>query len=165
MYKFSHIYVEEEIRTHPNTELILKKFPSAIRVSIQNYKNIFNPSNQNFQVQKAAMKLILAKKKDQFLYKGSSYVSSYNSNIFYYNSLILNCSYNCEYCYLQGMYNSGNVVIFVNEEDFFYETDEFLKTSPLYLCISYDTDLLAFENIVPYTSRWIEFARNKKGKI
>ena len=32
--------------------------------------------------------------------------------------------------------------------------------NPVYLCISYETDILAFEEIVPYTSAWIEFARN-----
>ncbi|NBU98650.1 MAG: DNA photolyase, partial [Spirochaetia bacterium] len=68
---FSHIYIEEEIQDHPIVISVLSKFPRAIIVSINNYKNVFNPSNQNFQSQKLKKKLILAKKKDNFIYQGS----------------------------------------------------------------------------------------------
>jgi len=41
--------------------------------------------------------------------------------------------------------------------------DRQLESGPLYLCPSYDTDLLALEGIVPYASRWIEFAGIRQG--
>jgi spore photoproduct lyase len=158
---FSHIYVEEEIREHPLTLDVLNKFPKAIIVTINNYKNVFNPSNQNFQSQKLKKKLILAKKKDNYIYKGSALTDTFHRGKFYYNTLIMNCLYNCDYCYLQGMYNSSHIVIFVNLEDFFSETEKVLREeNKITLCISYDTDLLALERYVPYTSKWIEFAKN-----
>lgn len=162
MHNFSHIYIEKSILEHSNTLNILKKYPNAKIVILKDYKNFFNPSNQNFQVQKSSPKLILAQKKDNFLYTGSYLTGNNGYKQFYYNSLILNCVYNCSYCYLQGMYNSANIVIFVNEEDFFRETSLLLEKDSLYLCISYDTDLLAFESLMPYASKWIEFSRNKK---
>jgi spore photoproduct lyase len=59
------------------------------------------------------------------------------------------------------MYNSSHIVIFVNLEDFFSETEKVLREeNKITLCISYDTDLLALERYVPYTSKWIEFAKN-----
>lgn len=30
---------------------------------------------------------------------------------------MMNCIFDCEYCYLKGMYPSGNLVVFVNLED------------------------------------------------
>jgi spore photoproduct lyase len=58
------------------------------------------------------------------------------------------------------MYNSAHIVIFVNLDDFFYHTEALLKEiNSLFLCISYETDLLGFENIIPYTREWIEFAK------
>jgi len=45
------------------------------------------------------------------------------------------------------------------------EVDHALKEGPLYLCVSYDTDMLALEKIVPYSRLWIEYARNKKGLL
>jgi spore photoproduct lyase len=159
---FSHIYIEREARTYALTESLLKKFPNAETVAIGNYKSVFNRPNQDFQLQKRSMKLVLAVKKDNYLYEGSDFSQSMGHKHFYYNSLILNCVYNCDYCYLQGMYPSGNIVVFVNIVDFFDAVSEKLKKHAVYLAISYDTDLLAFENVVPYCSDWIDFARGHK---
>ena len=49
-----------------------------------------------------------------------------------------NCLFDCRYCFLQGMYNSSNFVIFVNYEDFFkirYLEKEYVikETIPFFL--------------------------------
>lgn len=164
--RFSHIYVEESAKNHPKTSEILSKFPESIPVSIDSYKEVFNPSAQNFQAQKRSPKLILAKRKEQFLYSGSGVAPDFGYRFFYYNALVLNCLYNCSYCYLQGMYSSANLVVFVNNEDYIRETKEQLELSkPLYLCISYDTDLLALENTLGYCKEWILFANENPDLI
>ncbi len=159
---FSHVYFEEAALRYPAAQRILAKFPHAECIPVGHYKNIFNRPNQDFQLQKHSMKLILAVKKDHFLYEGSDFSQRMGHKHFYYNSLILNCVYNCSYCYLQGMYPSANVVVFVNGDDFFDAVSKKLQSHPVYLAISYDTDLLAFENIVPYSAAWIDFARDKE---
>ncbi|MDL2249014.1 radical SAM protein, partial [Tyzzerella sp. OttesenSCG-928-J15] len=78
-------------------------------------------------------------------------------------STMINCVYNCEYCYLQGMYPSANIVVFVNMEDYFEHIESVLKQHPLYLCISYDTDILALENILSYGRKWVNFAAKNSG--
>jgi spore photoproduct lyase len=158
---FSHIYVEEDSYEYPTTSTILNKYPNATKIEIKNYKHIFNRANQNFQAQKDSVKLVLAVRRDSFYYKGVSV--SYHSKVenFYYNTLILNCVYNCEYCYLQGMFHSGNVVVFVNRDDYFRETATLLADTPVYLSLSYETDILAFEDLIPNTSHWIDFARTQ----
>ena len=62
----------------------------------------------------------------------------------------------------KGCIRPANIVIFVNLKDYFEATREAIRqradpSNPLYLAISYDTDLLAFESIVPYSRKWIEF--------
>ena len=42
--------------------------------------------------------------------------------------------------------------------DIFDEVYKLLQKHPVYLCVSYDTDLLAVENIFGYTKRWVDFA-------
>ena len=155
---FSHIYIEKGAENYPDTRLLLDKYPHAVHIVINDYKDVFNRPNQRFQFQKQSMKLILAVKKDRFFYEASDQVQNFDHRHRYYNSLILNCIYNCDYCYLQGMYPSANVVVFVNSSDFFESTKKQLSLHPMYLCISYDTDLLAFEHVVPFCSRWISFA-------
>lgn len=156
---FTYIYVEEQAQEHENTKHILEKFPDAHIIPIKHYKDIFNRKNQNPVAQKNAPSLILAVQNETFIYPGAPVCQSFGNEHFYYSSLIMNCIFDCEYCYLQGMYPSGHPVIFVNIEDCFSKLDELLTLHPVYLCISFDTDLLAFENITGYAARWIEYCR------
>lgn len=167
MFKsFSHIYVEREIKDHARTLSILSHFKSSVIIEIDHYKDIFNRRGQNFREQKLSQKLVLAKRKDQFLYEGSHFSPSFDAPNFYYNTLALNCLYDCDYCYLQGMFSSANLVMFVNWEDYFDATDAFLKSNQsLYLAISYDTDLLATESFFEATNAWINFARSRSNLL
>lgn len=160
--KFSHIYVERRALSYPVTQHILKAFPDSIRIVNKHYKDVFNRPRQDFYRQKDSPKIILAIKEPPFLYKGSQVCENFGNKNFYYTSVLLNCLYNCDYCYLQGLYSSANVVVFVNINDFFDAVEKQLESQFLYLCTSYDTDLLALEGLVPYTSKWIEFARYKE---
>lgn len=161
---FSHIYIEEAAFSYAFTQRVLKKFPKATVVTIQSYRDIFARPQQNFRLQKMSMKLILAVKKDNYLYSGNDKVQDYGSSYFFYNALMLNCIYDCDYCYLQGMYPSANNVAFVNLEDYFSATTKAViernnRDKPVVLALSYDTDLLAFETRLPYCHSWIEYSR------
>ena len=163
---FSHLYIERGAADYPLTRRIRERFAKARVVEIDDYKAVFARPRQRFQAQKESMKLILAVKKDRFLYDGSGNSQDFDLEDFHYNTLMFNCVYNCEYCYLQGMYPSANIVVFVNLEDYFTATRRGIRgrsnpAQPFYLCISYDTDLLAFESVVPYCRAWIEYAREE----
>jgi spore photoproduct lyase len=165
LQNFSHIYVEKRVLPHPFTKQILSKFPKSQIIEIEHYKDKFNSYSQNFRAQKNSQKLILAKKESPFLYEISDLIQRQDTN-FLYTTPILNCVYDCHYCFLQGMYPSANIVLFVNLEDFFKEVDKYLKeNSHLFLSISYDTDLLAVENVFGIAKKWIEFAKDKPLKI
>ncbi|MCR4434637.1 MAG: radical SAM protein [Clostridiales bacterium] len=144
------------------TQKVLARFKDAVKIEIKHYKDVFCRPNQDFQLQKSAQKLILAVKKDNFIYKGPEICQNFGSNNFYYTSSILNCIYHCDYCYLQGMYPSANITAFVNIDDFFEAVSREQRSRSVYLTVSYDTDLLAFENIIPFSSMWIEFAKRHR---
>lgn len=156
--KFSHIYVERRIAGHPKTEKILKTFPQASIIYIDHYKDVFCKANQSFSMQKQSTKLILARRENSFLFKGSPLCDSFGHENFYYSTGAMNCLYNCEYCYLQGMYPSGNLVVFVNIEEYFDEICKEITGKDAYICISYDTDLLALEPMTGLVNDWIGFA-------
>lgn len=165
-YKFSHVYVEKEALNYPISSKIISYFQKSRIVTIDHYKDVFCRKNQNFVLQKNSPKLILAVKKNNFVYNGSEMCDNFENDNFYYTSTVMNCIYNCEYCYLQGMYPSSNVVIFVNIEDTINEIERMLKTHSVYLCVSYDTDLMAIENVTGFIHKWAEIAaRNENLKI
>ena len=154
---FQHIYVEEAILQSPDVERVLRKFPKAKVVPIKHYKDIFNRKKQGRFAQSRSRKLILAKKEGQRLYDGAVVCQDFSESHFCYASLLMNCPFHCSYCYLQGMYPSSNLVMFLNLEDYFSDCKKWIaEKGSLYLCISYDSDLLAMEGVYPYVE---EFAR------
>ena len=161
--RFSHIYVEKKILDNKNTLEILSKFRDAKIIEIDNYKEVFSSNNQDFHLQKLVQNLILASNKPNMIYEGAVVCEDFENDNFYYTSSIINCVYDCEYCYLQGVYSSGNIVIFVDIEKVFEEVEElYNKLKSLYLCVSYDTDLLAIENICAFSEKWYHFIKDKK---
>ena len=161
---FSHIYVEKELIGGEEVQAILKKFPKAKLIPIRHYKDLFNRRKQNRALQEKSRKLILARKEGQRIYPGAPVCQSFSESSFYYASLLMNCPFHCEYCYLQGMYPSANLVLFLNLEDYFSDCRRFIKEKgSLYLCISYDTDLLALEELYPYVERFARFLEEESG--
>ena len=157
--KFSHIYVEERVRDHPRTKQILSRFPRARVVEIAHYKDVFNRHGQTNVLQHEAQSLILAKKTEHYFYAGAPVCQDFGNTNFYYCSTMMNCLYDCSYCYLKGMYPSGHMVIFVNLEDYFAALDAILKKQSMYVCISYDADLLAMEAVTGYVRLWSAYAK------
>lgn len=107
--------------------------------------------------------LIIAAKEGRLIYEGAPVCQSFGNEYFYYTSCVMNCIYNCEYCYLKGMYPSGNLVIFINIEDIFAELEEILAKHDVYLCVSYDTDLMALEDMTGFVRAWNDFVRTHQG--
>ena len=156
---FQHIYVEEAVREHPRTREILSHFSDRQIIEITHYKDVFCRKKQNFVQQHQAPALILAAKQGTKIYPGACVCQNFGNHHFYYTSCVMNCLYDCEYCYLRGMYASGNIVIFVNLEDTLAELEKILQKHSVYLCVSYDTDLMALESITGFVKVWTVFAR------
>ena len=163
--RFSHIYVEKRVKNEEYVKEILAKFKKAEVIEINHYKDRFNPYSQSFRAQKNAQSLILAKKEAPFIYEASDLIQKQDIN-FFYTTPMLNCVYDCHYCFLQGMYPSSNLVLFTNFEDFFEEAKKYYeKLGSMFLSISYDTDILAVENLFGVAKRWADFVKDKDIKL
>lgn len=160
--QYSHIYIEKKAKDYPLTKKILSKYQKAIQIECNHYKDIFGRYTNDYREQKKSPKLILATKEDNFLYQGSHLIQNQSQENFFYTPIVLNCIYDCHYCFLQGMYNSAYIVIFVNLEDFFGAVSDRLETiGNMFLSISYDTDLLAIEGIGGICQEWIKYANTR----
>lgn len=160
---FSHIYIEEALLRDRESLRILERFPKAVYIPIRHYKDVFNRKKQNRSLQEKSRKLILARKEGQRIYKGAPVCQDFSEAHFYYSSLLMNCPFHCAYCYLQGMYPSANLVLFLNLNDYFTDCRALLsEKGSLYLCISYDTDLIAMEEVYPYVERFLSFLEEEK---
>jgi len=157
------IYIEQDIAKHPRTLQILERYPKAAHVYCERYGEIFNRKAQNFRLQKKSPSLILARKFKNFVLEAPlSYNIGGQRN--YYFSHMLNCLYDCRYCFLQGMYRSANYVLFVNYEDFdqaiIDKTNE-APNEPCYFFSGYDCDSLAMESITGFAAHTLDvFEKN-----
>lgn len=159
------IYIEEEIFDHPKTRVILKRFPKADTIRCGRYTEVFNLRAQNFRLQKRRPALILAKKHgERVLTTPPEYNIGADRN--YYFSHMLNCLYDCRYCFLQGMYQSAHYVLFVNYEDFEHSIDKVLalpENQNRQLCFfsGYDCDSLAMESITGFADHFLPIFNNR----
>ena len=158
--RFTHIYVEERAEEYPLTQKILAKLNGADVIKIRHYKDVFDRKRQNAPLQKEHKALIIAVRDGSRIFKGAPVCQSMGQKNFYYASSMMNCPFDCEYCYLKGMYPSSNMVVFVNLEDYRKDVEEKLKEGPVYVCASYDTDLLALNGLTGHADFWRDMARS-----
>lgn len=153
------IYIEEAIRQHPRVLDIVARFSQARRITCGRYGEVFNPKAQNFRLQKQQPALILAEKYKNFALPAPvGYGIGASRN--YYFSHMLNCLYDCRYCFLQGMYQSANYVLFVNYEDFQQDIRQLCFESPdekLHFFSGYDCDSLALEPVTGFAEQFLPF--------
>jgi len=151
------LYIESAVAEHPRVREIRQRFSQARVIDCERYGEVFNPKAQNFRLQKQRPALILAHKHQKFaLPAPTGYGIGGQQN--YYFSHMLNCLYDCRYCFLQGMYQSANYVLFVNYEDFFKQIrDICLQKSDesVYFFSGYDCDSLAFEPVTGFAEAFL----------
>ncbi|MCK5478220.1 MAG: DNA photolyase, partial [Methylococcales bacterium] len=78
----------------------------------------------------------------------------------YYFSHMLNCLYDCRYCFLQGMYQSANYVLFVNYEDYQQQIKQICENDPneaIHFFSGYDCDSLALEPVTGFAESFLPF--------
>ncbi len=161
------IYIEEEISSHPRTLEILKRYQGATLIEINAYGEVFNRKSQNFRLQKHQPSLILAKKHKGYVLptpKQYSLGAEYN----YYFSHILNCLYDCRYCFLQGMFQSAHYVLFVNYEDFISELKQTIAQhhkEPVHIFSGYDCDSLALDPLTNFTNSFLPFFEDEPNAL
>jgi spore photoproduct lyase len=156
---FDVIYVEEEIADHPRTRRVLERFPHAARVPCRRYGEVFNRKAQNFRVQKRRPALILARKHGRLVLPAPFEYAIGGQHNFYFSHM-LNCLYDCRYCFLQGMYRSAHMVLFLNYEDFQREIRETVASSgdsAVHFFTGYDCDSLALEEVSLFVGSFLGF--------
>lgn len=156
---FDLIYTEAEIIDHARTRAILDRFPDAQVVPCDRYGEVFNRAAQNFRLQKRRPALILAHKAGKRVLAAPSGYGIGSEQNFYFSHM-LNCLYDCRYCFLQGMYRSAHMVLFVNYEDFQQDiATQIQATGPdaPYFFSGYDCDSLAMEGITHFTTEFLPF--------
>ncbi len=162
------VYVEREVRNELQTQAVLGRMPKARVIGIERFGEILNPRRQDFRLQKQQPALILARKHGRkVLPAPDEYGIGVNRN--FYFSHMLNCLYDCRYCFLQGMFRSAHYVHFVNWEDFVNEIDTELEHAgdeQVAFYSGYDCDSLALDRLTGFADQALDaFATRPRGLL
>ncbi len=153
---YSIIYIEEAVRDEPRTRAILERYKDVPIVYCAHYGELFNRRKQNFRSQKLNPSLIIARKNNKrILPIPAEYAIGAKRN--FYFSHMLNCLYDCRYCFLQGMFRSANHVLFVNYADFEHDLISHIESTDESICFysGYDCDSLAFDPVTGFSSYFV----------
>ena len=155
------IYIEADLQQHPRAQQLIQRYSTARVIPCEHYAEVFNPYAQNFRLQKLKPALIIAQKHNHYVLPSpDAYGIGMQHN--YYFSHMLNCLYDCRYCFLQGMFASANYVWFVNYEDFkqaIQETTLQHQHQPIGFYSGYDCDSLALESLTGFADYFLDVFR------
>lgn len=160
------VYVERAIHQSPLTQEILSRARADTVVEIERYGEVFNPKAQNFRLQKLNPALIIAEKHGKFVLPTPSGYGIGSENNYYFSHM-MNCIYDCRYCFLQGMYQSANYVLFANYDAFFEEIIRVSKihdNEPVWFFSGYDCDSLALEPVTHFMAHCLDFFSHNDNK-
>lgn len=154
---FSSVYIEEEIAETDRVREVLARMGDIPRIRIERYGEIFNRAGQNFRIQKQAPALILARKHGKKVLPAPEGYGFEQGSGFYFSHM-LNCLYDCRYCFLQGMYRSAHYILFTNYEDFMQDIlAQSGQSAGNVFYSGYDCDSLAMEPVSGFCDAFIPF--------
>ena len=125
---WNKVYVEENIQNSPRVLNILNKV-KAEPLILQSYDEIWGKSKKPYLHKRDSLNLFLAEKKGQLL-KLAPDAYGQAGEPHYYFIHAYNCIYECQYCYLQGYFNTPDIVLFVNHEEIMEEMQKTLDSHP-----------------------------------
>ena len=158
------LYIEKAVIEHPRAQAVMARYPKANQVLIDRYSEVFNSHNQNFRIQKKNPALILAAKQNKKVHSTPEQYET-GGGAHYYFSHMLNCIYDCRYCFLQGMLRSANYLLFVNYEDFLDDiktvaAEHAKDQKPAWFFSGYDCDSLAYEPVTRFADYFVAAFEN-----
>ena len=162
------VYIEKAMVGHPQAQAMMARLGSNVTlIECQHYREIFNRKSQDFPSQKANPAFIIAQKPTHRVLPAPEGFGIGGLRNYYFSHL-LNCPYDCRYCFLQGMYNSANYLVFVNFDDYKNEIEKIIgkdKEKKITFFTGYDCDSLAMEPITNFISDFVPFFRRYKNVL
>lgn len=165
---FKKIFIENDLKDHPDAMAALKRFPAARPVYLERYDEVWGKVKRPYLQKRVDLNLFIAKKRGQLVKEAPNAYGVEGEKHFYFVHAY-NCIYECEYCYLQGYFNTPDVVIFLNHEDIKREMKAVLDANPnesVWFHAGEFSDSLALSHITGELEKyWDFFKENPRAKL
>lgn len=163
---WNEVYVEEKIQDHPRVLSLLAKIKKT-PLYIENYSDIWGRSRKPYLQKRDTLNLFLARKEGQLLKLAPDAYGSAGEPHYYFIHAY-NCIYECQYCYLQGYFNSPDIVLFINHEEILEEMEKVLqehKGQRVWFHAGEFSDSLALTHLTGELDLYHEFCRKNPDAV
>ena len=113
---FEKIFIEEHLENHPKVLEIKNRFKNSELKFIKKVEDVFGRVKKPYLQKRTNLNLFIGEKKGQ-LVKPAPPAYGLSGEPHYYFVHAYNCIYECNYCYLQGYFQSPDIVIFLNHHE------------------------------------------------
>lgn len=165
---FENIFIENSLKDHPRVESILSRFKNSNVKYLEQYDNVWGRVKKPYLAKRTNLNLFLANKKGQLVKEAPNAYGVKGERHFYFIHAF-NCIYECKYCYLQGYFNSPDVVLFLNHDEIAAEMKRVLDQHPdetVWFHAGEFSDSLALSHITgELEAYWNFFKQNPKAKL
>jgi spore photoproduct lyase len=163
---WNEVYVETGIQHHPRVKFILSKIKKK-PLLIESYNDFWGRSKKPYLHKRDCLNLYLAKKEGQLLKLAPAAYGKSDAPHYYFIHAY-NCIYECEYCYLQGHFNTPDIVLFINHEDILLEMKKVLDQNEgkkVWFHAGEFSDSLALTHLSGELELYHDFSKNNPNAI
>jgi len=119
---FNTVFIENNVQNNPHTSAILGKIKFKESKLIENYSDVWGRVKKPYLQKRDTLNLFIAEKKGDLVKLAPDAYGLGKENHYYYVHAY-NCIYECQYCYLQGYFNTPDLVLFVNHDEIINEME------------------------------------------
>jgi spore photoproduct lyase len=123
---FNKVFIEKDIQESEYTLNILNNIKFKEQQLIDSMDDIWGRVKKPYLQKRETLNLFIAKKKGA-LVKEAPVAYGHGSEKHFYYIHAYNCIYECQYCYLQGYFNTPDLVLFVNHDEIIDEMRKLIE--------------------------------------
>ncbi|MBD64399.1 MAG: hypothetical protein CME62_04285 [Halobacteriovoraceae bacterium] len=165
---FDKVYIEKRLKDHPRTLSILEKIKCQSTYYISRYDEVWGKVKKPYLQKRESLNLFIAEKKGE-LVKETPPAYGHGDEKHYFYIHAFNCIYECQYCYLQGYFQTPDIVLFINHEEIISEMQKLVElpeNSNAWFHAGEYSDSLALAHITDELSVYFDFFKNNpKAKL
>ena len=130
--RFNNIYIEKDLKQHPEYSKKLSDILQKVEgnhLEINKIEDVFGRVKVPYLQKRESLNLFIGRKMGN-LVKPAPPAYGTKTEDHYYFIHAYNCIYECQYCYLQGYFNSPDIVLFINHDEICTEIETIGKNNP-----------------------------------
>jgi spore photoproduct lyase len=165
--KVQKIYIEKGLQEDTVIENFFKTFKHAKAFYIDDYRDVFEKVKKPYLKKRDSLNIFLAHKKGE-LVKLAPPAYGTPGTPHYYFVHAYNCIYECTYCYLQGHFQSPDLVFFLNYQEMILEMEKTLSehSGDVWFHAGEFSDSLALSHLTgEWDYLWTFFQQNPRARL